>query len=126
MKRCIALILVIACMMSLAGCAVFSPVTKTYRSYEAFAAKHKPGMEKQQVLEKLGCPSGYRDAQNDYHARGNDNREQFEQDILAADATTWFYACYKFSDPADPYLLRIVFDAEGKSVSAELVVVYGG
>jgi len=126
MKRWIAFILVISCMLSLAGCADILFVTKTYRSYESFSAKHKPGMEKQKVLEQLGCPRGYCDAQNDYHARGNDNWDQFEQDILAADATKWSYECYKYSDPADPYRLHILFDAEGKSVSAQLEPVWGG
>ena len=126
MKRWIALFLVIACMMSLAGCADFLFVTKTYRTCHSFAERHRPGMDKQAVLKALGCPEAYWDGEGVLHTRQNGNWDQFENDVLSDDAVKWVYEFYKYSDPAGPHRLFVVFDADGKSVSAELVVVYGG
>lgn len=100
--------------------------TAEYRTYQSYADKHKAGMEKQEILDKLGCPDGYVDAQGNYHAIARVDQESFEENLAEDNSAVWVYECWKRPDPADPYRLKITFDADGKSKSAELTLVPGG
>jgi hypothetical protein len=46
--------------------------------------------------------------------------------LLEDSGSAWLYECWKQADPADPYRLKITFNAEGKSESATLTLVPGG
>ena len=122
MKKLIALVLAVVCVTSLVGCTT----TYEYRLYQSFAERHKAGMEKQKVLEKLGCPDRYIDAQGNYQSIKRADRESFKKTLSSDRSTVWFYDCYQFSDPANPCILKITFNDEGKSVRAEFDFVPGG
>jgi outer membrane protein assembly factor BamE (lipoprotein component of BamABCDE complex) len=122
MKKLIALALAVVCVISLVGCTT----TKEYRLYQSFAEMHKAGMEKQEILKKLGCPDSYIDAQGNNQSIKHADRESFEKTLSSDRSTAWFYDCYQFSDPANPCRLKITFDTEGKSVRAEFDFVAGG
>ena len=126
MKRLLALVLVLSCVMSMAGCADLLYTTSSYRTYVSFAQWHKAGMEKQRILDKLGCPDAYVDAQGTYHGISYGERESFEKNVAQDCSTQWVYDCYKRPDPADPYRLIITFGADGKSQRVELTLVPGG
>ena len=124
MKRCLLVILLAALLLT--GCADMLFTTSEYRSYQSFADKHKAGMEKQEILDKLGCPDGYVDAQGDYHNIPYADCESFEENLTNDNSAMWIYEYWKRPDPADPYRLKITFDADGKSKSVELMLVPGG
>ena len=122
--KCIVAILAVALLLS--GCADMLFTTAEYRSYHAFANKHKAGMEKQEILDTLGCPDGYYDMQGNYQSIPYADQESFKEILLTNLSTAWVYECWKRPDPADPYRLKITFDAEGNSERAELTLVPGG
>ena len=122
--KCIVAILVMALLLS--GCTDMLFTTAEYRSYHAFANKHKAGMEKQEILDKLGCPDGYVDAQGNYQTIPHAEQDSFVDLLLTDSVTAWVYECWKRPDPADPYRLNITLDQNGKSTSAELTLVPGG
>ncbi len=126
MKYCkhIALALLVALLLT--GCANMLFTTAEYRSYHAFANKHKAGMEKQEILDTLGCPDGYVDAQGNYQTIPHAEQDSFVDLLLTDSVTTWVYEYWKRPDPADPYRLKIAFDQDGKSTLAELTLVPGG
>ena len=124
MKRCLLVILLAALLLT--GCADMLFTTSEYRSYQSFADKHKAGMEKQEILDKLGCPDGYVDAQGNYQSIKPADQKSFEENLAEDSSDAWVYECWKRPDPADPYRLKITFDADGKSKSAELALVPGG
>lgn len=100
--------------------------TAEYRRYQSFADNHKAGMGKQEILDKLGCPDGYVDAQGNYQAIRYADQEGFIENLSTDTSKTWVYECWKRPDPADPYRLKIAFDDEAKSISVELTLVPGG
>lgn len=122
--KCIAAILVMVLLLS--GCADMLFTTEEYRSYHSFANQHKAGMEKQDILDKLGSPAGFVDAQGNYQSIPHAQQEVFTDLLLDDSVTAWVYECWKRPDPADPYRLKITFDQNGKSASAELTIVPGG
>ena len=111
--------------MCLSGCQGVGTTSK-YRAYSAFAQSHKPGMSKEKVFEKMGCPYSYRDDQGNFMVIDTDDRGDFEDSISAETAAIWYYDCYELPDPANPYRLTVVFDENGKTVSAEMNAVLGG
>lgn len=127
MKRitalCTCLVLLALCFT---GCADVLFTTAEYRSYQSFAKNYKAGMEKQEILDKLGCPDGYVDAQGNYQTIRHADQESFKANLSADTSTTWVYECWKRPDPADPYRLKITFDADGNSISVGLMLVPGG
>ncbi len=98
MRHCKCILAVLLVALLLTGCTDALFTTAEYRAYQSFAEKHNAGMEKQEILDQLGCPDGYVDAQGNYQS----------------------------IEPADPYRLKITFDADGNSESAELTLVPGG
>ena len=122
--KCIVAILVMALLLS--GCTDMLFTTAEYRSYHAFANKHKAGMEKQEILDTLGCPDGYVDTQGNYQTIPHAEQDSFVDLLLTDSVTAWVYECWKRPDPADPYRLKITLDQNGKSTSAELTLVPGG
>ena len=127
MKRIVA---VCACLtlvaLCFAGCTDMLSTTAEYRRYQSFVDKHKAGMEKQEILEKLGYPNGYVDAQGSYQTIKHADQERFKEHLSADTSTIWVYECWKRPDPADPYRFKITFDADDKSKSVELMLVPGG
>ena len=126
MKYCkhIALALLVALLLT--GCADMLFTTAEYRSYHSFADRHKSGMEKQEILDKLGCPDGYVDAQGNYQSIPYAEQDNFADLLLTDSVAAWVYECWKRPDPSNPYRLKITFDQYGKSTSAELTLVPGG
>lgn len=110
----------------LTGCTDALFTTAEYRTYQAFAEKHDAGMDKQAILDELGCPDGYYDMQGNYQSIPYADQEIFQEILLTTLSTAWIYKCWKRPDPADPYRLKITFDAEGNSERAELTLVPGG
>ena len=122
MKRKIYSIVALVLAVSLlTGCGLLT--TKTYRLYDSFADRHHAGTQKQVVLDQLGIPRAWADGQGNYRHMSD---ETFREDLMEQTAVVWVYECYKYSDPADPYRLRITFDSEGKSTAAQMEIVYGG
>ena len=126
MKRVVPLILAVINVLGLVGCTGTFFTTAEYRTYQTFAEKHNAGMEKQTILNELGCPDGYYDMQGTYQSIPYADQESFQEILLTNLSIAWVYECWKRPDPADPYRLKITFDAEGASESAELVHVPGG
>ena len=126
MKKLFVLILAIICVMMLYGCADALFTTTEYRAYLAFAEKHNEGMGPQAILKELGCPDGYYDAQGNYQSIPSAEQGRFVEILLEDSGSAWLYECWKRADPADPYRLKITFNAEGKSESATLTLVPGG
>ena len=126
MKRVVPLILAVINVLGLVGCTGTFFTTAEYRTYQTFAGKHNAGMEKQTILNELGRPDGYYDMQGNYQSIPYAVQESFKEILLTNLSTAWVYECWKRPDPADPYRLKITFDAEGASESAELVLVPGG
>ena len=126
MKYCkhIALALLVALLLT--GCADMLFTTAEYRSYQSYANKHKAGMEKQEILDKLGCPDGYVDAQGNYQTIPHAEQDSVVDLLLTDSVTAWVYECWKRPDPADPYRLKIAFDQDGKSTLAELTLIPSG
>lgn len=109
----------------LTGCTEALFTTAEYRSFQSFADRHQAGTEKQTVFEELGYPDAYYDEQGNYQKVPYTEREAYEE-VLLDEGAVFVYECYKRSDPAEPYRLKITFNDEGKSVGAELVLVPGG
>ena len=126
MKKLFVLILAILYVMVLSGCADALFTTAEYRTYRAFAEKHNEGMDPQAILEKLGCPDGYYDAQGNYQNIPSAEQGRFMEILLKDSGSAWLYECWKRPDPADPYRLTITFNAEGNSETATLNLVPGG
>lgn len=83
-------------------------------------------MEKQEILDTLGCPDGYVDAQGNYQTIPHAEQDSFVDLFLTDSVTAWVYECWKRPDPADPYRLKIAFDQDGESTLAELTLIPGG
>ena len=126
MKHCKYILAVLLVTLLLTGCTDALFTTAEYRTYQAFTENHDAGMEKQAILDKLGCPDGYYDMQGKYQSIPYADQESFQEILLTNLSTAWVYECWKRPDPADPYRLKITFDAEGNSKSAELTLVPGG
>ena len=126
MKHCKYILAVLLVTLLLTGCTDALFTTAEYRTYQAFTENHDAGMEKQAILDKLGCPDGYYDMQGKYQGIPYADQESFQEILLTNLSTAWVYECWKRPDPADPYRLKITFDAEGNSKSAELTLVPGG
>ena len=108
------------------GCIEKLFTTTEYRTYQFFSENHESGMEKQEILDNLGCPDGYYDAQGNYQSIKPADQDQFADDLSSDLSTAWVYECWKRPDPADPYRLMITLDSEGKSESVQLTPVPGG
>lgn len=120
---CIMMIIMIA----FTGCtSIMVGKTKKYRTYKTFYKYHKIGMDKEEVLDTIGCPASYKDEEGTWHSLPYKNREDFVKNISSDSSLVWIYECYEFPDPANPYRLKITFDSEGKSESVEFEIVYGG
>lgn len=126
MKRLISILAFLISLSLMAGCSDGIFTTKEYRSYQSFAEHHQAGTEKQAIFNTLGWPDGYFDNQGNYQHISYAEREDFKSKLLDNSSAVWVYECHKWSDPADPYRLKITFDSEGKSTSAEMAVVPGG
>ena len=126
MKRLICIILLFVFTVQLTGCVDAMFTTHDYRTYNAFAKRHKPGTEKQDVLASLGEPVSYSNGQESYRKNSFDDRAQFTKNIMDNDATVWVYECYEMPDPANPYRLIIRFDDEGKTTEIKWYLVPGG
>lgn len=126
MKYCKYILAVLLVALLLTGCTDALFTTAEYRAYQAFAGKHNAGMERQAVLDELGYPDGYYDMQGNYQRIPYADQESFQEILLTNLSTAWIYECWKRPDPADPYRLKITFDTEGNSESAELTLVPGG
>ena len=126
MKHCKYILAVLLVALLLTGCTDALFTTAEYRTYQTFAEKHDVGMEKQAILDELGYPDGYYDVQGNYQSILYADQESFEEILLTNLSTAWVYECWKRPDPADPYRLKITFDAEGSSERAELALVPGG
>ena len=125
-KRYMHVFAVVIIIALLTGCTDALFTTAKYQSYQSFADRHRAGMEKQAVLDKLGCPDGYLDIQGSWHDIPQAEKESFEENHAENGSTAWIYECYKWPDPAGPYRLKITFDDEGKSTSVEMMLVPGG
>lgn len=126
MRHCKYILAVLLVALLLTGCTDALFTTAEYRAYQAFAEKYNAGMEKQEILDELGCPDGYVDAHGNYQSIPYADQKSFEDKLLTNFSTVWVYECWKRPDPADPYRLKITFDAEGNSESAALTLVPGG
>ncbi len=104
----------------------FAGTTKEYRTYKSFAKRNELGMSRQEIFDKLGCPDGRKDSDGYYHSIMFEDREGFEDGISADMSTEWYYDCWEYPDPANPYRLVIRFEAEGRSESIEFDYVPGG
>lgn len=124
--KALSIILFLCISLLLSGCSEILFTTAEYRTYRSFCDRHKAGTEKQDVYEKLGCPDGYVDGVGEYHHISFADRENAAEKLYAADAVIWVYECWKYSDPAEPYRLKVSFDSAGKSVEATMTVVPGG
>ena len=122
--KCVLVMLLVALLLT--GCSDMLFTTAEYRSYQSFVDNHKAGMSKQEILDKLGCPDGCVDAQGNYQSIKPADQKSFEENLAEDSSDAWVYECWKQPDPADPYRLKITFDAEGNSESAALTLVPGG
>ena len=95
--------------------------TDSYKLYLNFCYSYKVGMDKQEVLDKLGYPEIYYNVGGNiyrsYGLRSDEEREAFKEGVLDSGSTRWYYTCYKERDPAEPYTLKVCFDSEGKVTS---------
>ena len=126
MKYCKYILAALVIALLLTGCTDALFTTAEYRSYQSFADNHKAGMSKQEILDKLGCPDGYYDMQGNYQSIKPADQKSFEENLAEDSSDAWVYECWKRPDPADPYRLKITFDAEGNSESVALTLVPGG
>ena len=101
-------------------------VTDDYRMYNSFYKHYKDCTDKQTVLDKLGYPEAYFDALGSLVNIPYSEREEYEEELMSSDGTVWSYSCHKYSDPAEPYRLKITFNEEGKSVGIEFQLIPGG
>ena len=122
--KCMIAMLLVALLLT--GCTDALFTTAEYRCYQSFVDKYNAGIEKQEILDKLGCPDGYVDAQGNNQSIKPADQKSFEENLAEDSSDAWMYECWKFPDPAEPYRLKITFDADGKSESAELMLVHGG
>ncbi len=125
MKRFLCLITAVLLILSLAGCTDTLMTTSEYKKLDSFASRHKPGMTPQAVLEELGYPDGYIGTDGLYHPIEYAHREQ-QKEALLTGGKVWFYECWKYSDPRDPYRLKITFNNQNLSDTVELLAVAGG
>ena len=115
-----------AASLLLCSCMEYAFTTSSYKEFTSFAKRHKGGMEKQEVFERFGYPDAFYKADGEYQGLDYRNREKFKDEILGEYETTWIYSFMKYRDPAGPHRIHIVFDSEGKTVSAEITEVGGG
>ncbi len=104
----------------------FAGTTKEFRKYKSYARRNELGMSRQDIFDKFGCPDGIKDPNGYYHSIMFENRETFEHGITTDLSTEWYYDCWEYPDPANPYRLEISFDGEGRSESIEFGYVPGG
>ena len=104
--------------------------TKSYRLYRDFYCNYELGMDKQEVLDKLGYPEAYyNNSGNQYYRstfRTDAERETYYECALDDGSTLWYYTCYRLKDPADPYGLTVHFDSEGKVTTVSFKIIKGG
>ena len=131
MKRKV--ILSICIMMSIllfTGCmstiSTLSATTSKYRTYNTFYKYHKTGMDKEEILDMLGCPVRYEDEQGTWHRITYNHRTDFVENISSDSSMIWQYDCYELKDQTNPYILEITFDSDGKSENVEFNIIYGG
>ena len=126
MKKIIALFLcLLVVILCFIGCQYLG-VTEEYELYDKFAKRHKAGMTKQEVFDKLGCPDGYYANGESYNIEFDSvGKDNFEASLSYDTSILWWYMCAQLGD-SDYYTLNIKFDSEGKTVSAEMKAVVGG
>ena len=125
MKRLVSVCAVILIVALLSACADQFYTTTSFRRYQSFAERYKLGMDRQDVIDKLGIPDSYRDEEGEYHKVPVMEEDAFKE-ILLKEGTEFVYTCHKYRDPADPYRLRITFNDEGKSADLEFEQIGGG
>ena len=129
MKRLLMIVAALSLMALLAGCTDLIYTTDDYKTYKTFASlanRDNATTQKQAVLDALGCPDGYIDGDGNYQHIPVQEQEAFTQHLLSEESTVWVYECNKRPDPAEPYRLRIFFDAEGNGTAVSFDPVPGG
>lgn len=121
-----AVVLVLAGGLILHSIGILSGTTKEYRKFKSYAQRSELGRSRQEVFDKFGCPDGCKDPDGYYRSVIFEDREGFEAGIPADLSTEWYYDCWQYPDPANPYRLEIRFDSQGKSESIEFDYVPGG
>lgn len=125
MKRLAAVCAVVLVVALLSGCTDLFYTTSSFRQYQSFVNGYKPGIDRQDVIDKLGLPDGYLDADGEYHNIPVTEAETYTEALLKEGAV-FVYECYKYRDPADPHRLRITFNKDGKSAAVEFERIGGG
>ena len=125
MKRFLSVCAVLLAVVLLSGCTDMFYTTSSFRRYKSFADRYKPGMDRQNVIDKLGLPDGYWDAEGEYHKVSVRDKES-DKEALLKEGQVFVYNCHKYCDPADPHRLRITFSNDGKSVGVEFERIGGG
>ena len=95
-------------------------ISDEYKLYNKFAKRHDAGMTKQEVLDKLGSPVWYVDADGNSYSVSADTQEEFEANIYSNQYVRWVYMCDKTPAYNSRYQLNIYFDSEGKSTDARI------
>ena len=78
-------------------------------------------MTKQEIFDRIGCPEWCYDAQGNQYIIDYNNKDNFEANLSSDTNVEWYYTCPKYPDPAEHYYLKITFDLEGKSLSADMI-----
>ena len=92
--------------------------------YQTFADKHKSGMTKQEVIDELGCPDSYIDAERKHKTLDSGDHESFKAHLSEDTSVVWYYSCYVRLDSINFYTLIIDFDSEGKTISATMTPTF--
>lgn len=131
-KLSICFILLVACLTSCTNPITMLEdrlfYTKSYVLYRDFHQDYKVGMDKEEVVEQIGYPDRYRDADGNVyrHNYREQEREDFNKGALSDNVVIWSYDCYQLRDPANPYCLKVYFDSEGKCTNVTFEIVKGG
>lgn len=129
MKRLLPILTALILVTLLTGCGDLFYTTDDYKTYKTFATlanQDHASAQKQAVLDALGCPDGYIDSHGNYQHIPVREKETYTQRLLSEESTVWVYECNKRPDPAEPYRLRIFFDAEGNSAAVSFEPIPGG
>ena len=121
------LIILIAASLLLCGCMEYAFTTSSYKKYKSFAeSRHNLGLEKEEVLTKLGYPRSFTGADGELKTVDISNKEASKDELLGAYESVWRYDCHQYPDPSNPHHLIITFDSEGNTSAVSFSIVGGG
>ena len=128
MKKILIFIAILAvASLLLCSCTEYAFTTSSYKKFKSFAdSRNSIGLDKQEVLAKLGYPRSFTGADGELNEVDISNKEASKAELLDSGESVWVYECHKYSDPRDPHRLKVTFDSDEKISEITFSIIGGG